>query len=317
MSAARFTVLGEALIDLVQPGPGDLYRALPAGGPLNIAVGLRRLGHPTALMARFSRGALGARIRSFAEQADLDLRASVDSSEQATLAFATVDDSGKAQYDFYVDGTSDWAWTADELTGLAPDTTVVHAGSLSTAIDPGARVIRDWWARLASAGDLLLSFDPNVRPRLAGVREEAAARVEGFVGLAHVVKASDEDLAWLYPEVDPETALLRWATLGPALVVLTRGGDGCVALTPRGHRCELPSRAVDVIDTIGAGDAFQAGLLSGLADEGVASPDRIAAIDAAALERVLQRALTVASITCTRAGADPPTRADYELQAVG
>ena len=97
-----FTVLGEALLDMVQPAPGDTYRALPAGGPLNIAVGLRRLGHPTAMMARFSSGALGSRVREFAEASDLDLSASVTTDQQATLAFATVDEQGRATYDFFV-----------------------------------------------------------------------------------------------------------------------------------------------------------------------------------------------------------------------
>ena len=312
-------MLGEALIDLVQPGPGDLYRALPAGGPLNIAVGLRRLGHATALMARMSSGALGTRVREFAEHADLDLSASVVTDEPATLAFASIDEHGKASYDFYVDGTSDWGWTPDELAAIPRQTDVVHTGSLATAVEPGASVIEAWWSELASAGSVLLSFDPNVRPRLAGDHAAAVHRVERFVTSSHLVKASDEDLSWLYPEVDPETALLRWATMGPALVVLTRGGDGCVALTPTGLRCELPSPTVEVVDTIGAGDSFHAGLLSGIVDAGLGSPDLIRSLNETTLHDVIRRALVVAAVTCTRPGANPPTRAEYEtaIEVVG
>jgi fructokinase len=306
------TVVGEALLDLVQPGAGDLYRALPAGGPLNIAVGLQRLGHPTALMARLSTTALGARVRAFAEGAGLDLTGCIATDEQPTLAFATVDELGRASYDFYVADTADWGWTADELTGLPASTQVVHTGSLATAVEPAASVIALWWARLAARGDLLLSFDPNVRSRLGGERPDAVARVERFVGLSHVVKASDEDLGWLYPDRDPVDSLRDWSSLGPELVVLTRGAAGCVAALGAGAEGELAAPPVVVSDTIGAGDSFHAGLLSGLLDEQASSPAAMATLTEDGLTRVLRRALGVAAVTCSRPGADPPTRDEYE-----
>ena len=306
-----FTVLGEALLDMVQPGPGDIYRALPAGGPLNIAVGLRRLGHPTAMMARFSSGALGTRVREFAAANGLDLAASVTAEQQATLAFATVDGQGRATYDFFVRDSADWGWTEAELAAVPASTRAIHTGSLSAALEPGAARIADWWESHARARDVLLSFDPNVRPALAGRREDAVRRVERFVVSSHVVKASDEDLGWLYPDSDPADVVRHWATLGPSLTVLTRGPEGCVGVTAGLIEVALAAPAVAVVGTIGAGDAFQAGLLSGLADADRLSPNGVSALSEHEVRRVLERALDVAGFTCQRAGADPPTRAEY------
>ncbi len=310
-----FTVIGEALLDMVQPAPGATYEALPGGGPLNIAVGLHRLGHPTAMMARISSGALGERVRRYALDMDLDLSPSVTTDQHTTLAFASIDDAGRATYDFYTQDTADWSWTADELAALPPATRALHTGSLVTALPPGADRIVGWWKELAERGQVLLSFDPNIRPALAGPREEAVRRVESLVALSHVVKASDEDLGWLYPDADVEDAARRWAQLGPVLVVLTRGPDGCLGLTPSGIEVELPGHRVDVVDTIGAGDAFESGLLSGLADRERLSPSAIAELSAEDVSDVLARALLVSALTCERAGADPPTRAEYDDKA--
>ena len=304
-----FTVLGEALLDMVQPSPGDVYRALPAGGPLNIAVALRRLGHPTSMMARFSSGALGARLLLHAKESGLDLSASVRTDEQTTLAFATVDEQGRASYDFYVHETADWGWTPVELDALPASSRAVHTGSLATAVEPGASRILDWWSGLAGAGNVLLSFDPNVRPALAGGREVAVRRTEAFVALSDVVKASDEDLSWLYPDRDPEASIRAWASLGPAVAVLTRGPHGCLGVREDGEEAEVAAPTITVVDTIGAGDAFQAGLLSGLAAADRLAPDRIRSLTLEEMSTSLSRAVAVAALTCGRAGADPPTAA--------
>lgn len=310
-----FAVIGEALLDMVQPEPGHTFVAQVGGGPLNIAIGLRRLGHPTEMMARFSSGSLGELVRRHAEANDLGLSASVTSEQPTTLAFATLDEQGRASYDFYVDGTADWGWSADELAGLPTGTRVLHTGSVAAAISPGADLVLDLFTRLRSAGETVLSFDPNVRPALVGPRDEAVARVERFVAASHVVKASDEDLAWLYPGDDLDDRLRVWSHLGPEVVVMTRGADGCTAMTRSGHDCSIGGRQVDVADTIGAGDSFESGLLSGLADAGVLSPRALAAITRGQLDDALERAVTVSSMTCERPGADPPSRAEYDARS--
>jgi fructokinase len=307
-----FTVVGEALLDLVQPSPGDTYRAMPGGGPLNIAVGLRRMDHPTAMMARFSTSALGTRIRERAAANGLDLSACVATDRQATLAFATLDEDGRASYDFYVEGGADWGWTEAELAAVPPATRAIHTGSMAASIEPGASRILDWWSSHAARGDVVLSFDPNIRPAIAGPRADAVTRAERFVALSHVVKTSDEDLAWLYPDQQPSDVVRRWAGLGPSLTVLTMGPDGCRGVTANGVEVCLPAPDVTVVDTIGAGDAFQAGLLSGLADIDRMTPKALASLTKDDVREVLERALVIAGLTCERAGADPPTRVAYE-----
>jgi fructokinase len=309
-----FAVLGEALLDMVQPEPGTTYVARPGGGPFNIAIGLRRLGHPTALLARISTRGLGAIVRAHAVRNDLDLSGCIDTEDQTTLAFASLDDEGRASYDFYVHGTADWGWTPGELATMPAQTQVFHTGSLATTLTPGADVVLDRMERLHAEGRVLLSYDPNVRPALAGSREEAVRRVERFVAAAHVVKASDEDLAWLYPDTDPVEAIRRWSAHGPKLVVVTRGPDGCLAVTRAGSIVERASVQVDVVDTIGAGDSFESGLLSGLVDAGATSPTQVEALSDDEVGHVLDRAVLTSAMTCERSGADPPTRAAYDAR---
>jgi fructokinase len=238
----------------------------------------------------------------------------IDTDDQTTLAFASLDDDGRASYDFYVDGTADWGWTPAELATLPADTQVFHTGSLATTLSPGADIVLDRMERLHAAGGVLLSYDPNVRPALAGPREEAVRRVERFVAAAHVVKASDEDLAWLYPDTDPVDVVRRWSVQGPRLVVTTRGPQGCLAVNRSGVTVTRASARVEVVDTIGAGDSFESGLLSGLVDTGATAPERVDALSEADIGGVLDRAVLTSAMTCQRAGADPPTRAEYDAR---
>lgn len=310
-----FTVVGEALLDMLKDHGGG-YLARPGGGPLNTAVGLRRLGHPTALMSRISTSALGEVVRQYAESAQLDLSACVSTPEPATLAFATVQADGTAWYDFYAEQTADWGWTIEELDHLPTGSRVVHTGSLTAAIEPGAGRLLAWFQRLSSSTDTFLSFDPNVRPALAGSHERAVERAESFVACAHLVKVSHQDLEWLYPRLATTDAMLRWSRLGqrlgPRLVVMTRGERGCVAVKADQTIVEWPPAPVAVVDTIGAGDAFASGLLSGLADAGCSSPGALEAMSAGTLATVLDRATMVAGLTCGHDGADPPTRTAYD-----
>ncbi|MBA2444634.1 MAG: carbohydrate kinase, partial [Nocardioidaceae bacterium] len=172
-----FTVIGEALLDMVQDEPRGPFTAKPGGGPLNIAVGLARLGHPTELKARLSTSPLAAVVRDHAANNQVGLTRCVDAQNQTTLAFAALDDEGRATYEFYVQGTADWGWTSDELGELPVGTVAVHTGSLAAVMAPGADVLIELWQRLAGEGELFLSYDPNIRPDLAGPRESAVGRV--------------------------------------------------------------------------------------------------------------------------------------------
>jgi fructokinase len=307
-----FAVIGEALLDMVQPQPGSTFEARPGGSPLNVAVGLRRMGHGTAFMGRLSTRALGGLLRDHLERNELDLSSCATTAQPTTLAFATLDEQAKASYDFYVDATADWGWTDEELARLPAHCRAIHTGSLTAFLQPGADALQRMWDQRRSDGELMLSFDPNVRPDLLGSRSDAVARVERFVAASHVVKASDDDAGWLYPDRPMDDIQRHWASLGPDLVVITRGSAGCTAITAAGALLEAPGRSAEVVDTIGAGDAFMSGLLSGIADLDALAPGSLPELADADVRRALDRAVAVSWMTCRRTGADPPNRREYE-----
>lgn len=305
------TVLGEALIDLVADESAR-YTARPGGSPLNVAVGLAKLGHPTQLMARLSNDAFGRQLRAHAEKNGVITDGSVRASQPSTLAVVSLDDRGRAEYDFYVENTADWQWSRRELAQVPDATTVFHTGSIASWTPPGAKRIAALSAVLRARGGVLLSYDPNARPRLMGSVTKARARVERSVALAHVVKCSDEDHSFLYPSMSVEEVVEHWLSLGASLVVVTHGPDGVLAGSVSGARVRRPTIPVTVADTIGAGDAFMAGLLASLYSRGRAHPDAVAALADTDLADVLDDATLVAALTCERHGADPPSAAEFE-----
>jgi fructokinase len=303
------TVLGEAVVDLVAEGDRR-FVAHPGGFALNVAVGLGRLGQPASLAARLSRDTFGELFRAHLTDSGVDPRHLVDAAEPSTLAVATLDADGVARYEFWAAGTADWQWTEVELAALVDDDPdALHTGSLALELEPGADRIVDLLARLTAGGRTTISYDPNVRMARLGPVEAGRAAVERVVALAHLVKVSAEDLAWLYPGEEPVVAATRWAAAGPELVVVTLGPDGAVALGPDRRPVHRDAPPVDVVDTVGAGDAFSAGLLGALAERGALGRGKagLAGVD---LPAVLDRATLVAALTCARPGADPPTLAE-------
>lgn len=296
------TVIGEALIDLVDSGDHHTFAAHLSGSPLNVAVGLARLGRPTELLARFSRDAFGRRLREFAAQNGVGLSAAVDAPEPSTLAVVNLDEHGKASYDFYLHGSADWQWTPAQLR-VPPATRILHTGSLASWLPPGDGPVLD----ALRTSPALVSYDPNVRPSLLGTPDQARPRIEGMVAAADLVKASADDIAWLYPADTTAAVAKRWLDLGPAVVVITRGEHGAVGYRRGAAPIERAGRPVRVVDTIGAGDAFTSGLLDALAVAEVYDATALAGAD---LGRALDAAILVAALTCERAGADPPSAAE-------
>jgi fructokinase len=307
LARPRLTVIGEALIDLVPgDGPGR-YEARPGGSPFNVAVALARLGHAVTLMARLADNAFGRLLREHATAEQVDLSRAPKATEPTTLAVVGLDREARATYDFYTDGTADWQWSAGEAARVPADTAVFHMGSLASWMPPGDERIHDAAARLRRDGRALVSYDPNVRPALLRDPARARALVERSAAVAHLVKASQEDVMWLYEGDSLDEVSRRWLGLGALLVVITDGADG-VRLFPAGtdpvHR---PGRRVRVADTIGAGDAFTAGLLGGLARRGLHTPERLRDCPPAALAAAADEAVLVSALTCERVGADPPS----------
>lgn len=304
-------VAGEALVDVV-PAPTDGYfEFAPGGSPANVAVGVSRLGVPARMLARLGTDLLGRRLRAHLSDNGVDLSRAVEATEPSSLAIVEVAPDGVADYDFRIDGTADWQWTPSELDGAFDDVVAVHSGSLALTQEPGASVLRAALARAAATATI--SYDPNARPRLMGSPDSVLQGVYELVGVADVVKVSDEDLRWLLPGTPPGEILDDWLARGPALVAITLGGEGVLAGTAGGVRTTAPGRAVDVIDTVGAGDSFSAALLAGLARRDLLGAPHRAALRAIAplvLDEVLEEAVTASSITCSRRGAQPPTAAE-------
>ncbi|MEV6258647.1 carbohydrate kinase [Nocardia sp. NPDC051911] len=311
-------VAGEALMDLVPAGSDGRYQAVPGGSPANVAVGLARLAVPVRLLARIGSDPFAHRLRKYLQDNDVRLDCAVQAVERTSLSIVYVDADGTARYDFQIDGTADWQWTDSELDGaLDGGVVALHVGSLAAMLPPGAAVIQRLAVRARSA--VTVSFDPNTRRQLM-LRARARERVETMLPLTDVVKASEEDLAWLYPQRSPEAVLRDWITRGPALVVITLGSEGCLAATTAApERIHVPGRRIEVVDTIGAGDAFTSGLLAGLRDRdllGAARRDALRTMTEPDLTAVLDQAVLISAITCTRSGADPPSAAELRGRRV-
>jgi fructokinase len=311
----RLTVIGEALIDLVPRADPGSYQAQPGGSPFNVAIGLARLGHRTALMARLADNAFGNLLRAHAGAEGLDLGAAPLATEPTTLAVVGLDRDGRANYDFYLQGTADWQWSEAELARQPEDTAVLHTGSLASWTSPGSEVIYTATAKLHQGDRTLISYDPNVRPALLGEPAAGRERVERFVGVAHVVKASSEDVEWLYPDSPLGEVAECWLALGALLVIITDGPRGAEFFQPGRPPAHRPGQEVTLADTIGAGDAFTAGLLGGLARRGLVTPDLLRRCPPGLIADVVDEAVLVSALTCERVGADPPYAADSTWSA--
>jgi fructokinase len=286
----RGLVIGEALIDTVD-GHDHV-----GGSPCNVAVGLARLGRGVDFLTRIGDDASGRRIAGYVESAGAQLVPGSVAAARTATAVATVAEDGSASYTFDLD------W---ELAGTppVPPPLFVHTGSIAAVREPGCLAV----AALLDAYRVsaTLTFDPNVRPSLIVDRDLARERIEHLVERSDVVKASDEDLRWLVPHRPPELTARTWLASGPAIVVLTMGDRGSVAFCAAGD-VRAPARLVEVVDTVGAGDAFMVGLLDALWGQGLLGGSRRAALRAIgpdALTAGLQAANLAAARTVARAGA--------------
>ncbi|SDF89204.1 fructokinase [Cellulosimicrobium cellulans] len=296
-------VVGEALVDVVHRADGSVAEH-PGGSLANVALTLGRLGRDARLATWLGQDARGEAVRAWLDDSAVTLTSGSTDAPTTSVATAHLDAHGAATYEF------DLEWRVP--AGTAPDagTLAVHTGSIAAVLEPGASDVR---ALVAAARDTAtITYDPNARPALMGDPADARTRIEALVALADVVKVSDEDVAWLVPGADPVAVAREWLALGPALVVVTFGGEGAVAVTAAGEQ-RVTAPRVEVVDTVGAGDSFMGALLDGLWDAGLLGADRreaLRAIDAAVLADVLRRCVAVAAVTVSRAGANPPRRAE-------
>jgi len=306
------TVIGEALIDLVPTGPASAYEARPGGSPFNVAVGLARLGVRTSLMARLADNAFGRILRAHAEGEDIDLSAAPHAVEPTTLAVVSIDEDARATYDFYFNGTADWQWTLGETARLRTDTAILHFGSIASWTAPCADLIHAMVAGVHRERRALTSYDPNVRASLLGDPGRARDLIERSISVSNIVKASYEDIEWLYPMTSIDHVAARWLELGALFVVITDGPNGAIGYLPNAEPVRRPGRKVSVADTVGAGDSFTSGLLCGFVTRGVLTVHDLADCPSSVVGAIIDDAILVSSITCERIGADPPTAAALE-----
>lgn len=294
-------VAGENVIDLV-PAPEGRLRPTCGGGPANTAVALARRGVPTALVGSVGGDHFGRQIWRRHISAGVRRDHLERTERPSTLALAVVDEQGRADYDFWTTGTADFAWEHRELPPVDPARTdLVHFGSLAAYIDPAAQVIEHWVNRARRA--VPVTFDPNLRLSAMGPPEQVRRRTERLVGLANLVRVSERDLALIHPECDIDKIAHQWLELGPEMVVVTLGDAGSVAFH-RKHVTKMPAVPVDVVDAIGAGDAFTSGLLGWLTSAGWMRLDRMAAWgNRTVATAALRYASQVAAQACTVPGA--------------
>jgi fructokinase len=285
-------VCGEVLIDVLPTGP------VVGGGPANTAKALARLDHAVDFVGGISTDAYGQMARKELERDGVSLGLSLESNKPTCTARVQLDKAGSATYTFVIDGTA----TFDFLPSWLPDPerlkpSVLHIGTLATVVEPGASVLFDWAVKCAEFAPIV--FDPNVRPSFLGDRENYCQAVEKWVGISSVVKLSDEDIAWLYPDETMDEVAHRWLARETSLVVVTRGSKGIIGYT-HGAQEEVESYVVDVVDDIGAGDTVGAILVEAIIQHSVAG------LVGHTLNKVLHRAAVAAGITVSRAGAQPP-----------
>jgi fructokinase len=303
----RALVIGEALIDVVHTADG-LTSEHVGGSPANVALTLARLGRGADLLTWYGNDRYGRMITDHLAASGVVVVAGSIRAPHTSIAAATIDPDGAATYEFDLSWHVPERWTSPPAPPL-----VVHTGSIAAVLEPGGPDVAHIIA--AHRMSATITYDPNLRPSLMPPAEATLPIVEHLVELADVVKVSDEDLAWLEPASRPLDVARRWATSGPGLVVMTRGGDGAIAVTPDGRELDVAPVRVQVADTVGAGDSFMGGLIDGLWSAGLLGADRrddLRAADDATLLRVLERCARIAAITVSRPGANPPRLAELD-----
>ena len=296
-----FLVCGEALFDVFVKDEGDAasfdLNAQVGGSPFNVAIGMSRLGVPCALFTGVSNDLFGTRLNAVLAAEGVDRRYVVQTGRRTTLSIVGLNEAGSPSYSFYGVGSADCSLTVQDLPIIDDSISGLHFGSYSIAVSP----VADALATLAlRQKDQFISLDPNVRPTVEPDMTVWRRRVDALREVASLIKVSDEDLSYLYPESDPIDVIRQWSST--KLVVMTRGSNDVIAV--RGdQQIQVSPPPVTVVDTVGAGDAFQASLLAGLSEKDF----DFSALSAKELEALINNAARAASITCTRRGADLPS----------
>lgn len=301
-----YLICGEALFDVFledEDGPGSVSMHARAGGsPFNVAIGISRLGEKSALLTGISSDVLGAKLARLLETESVSTDYLLRSGRRTTLSLVTVNDAGQPEYVFYGLGSADCSVGIDELPPLGDEIKGIHFGSYSLVVKPVADA---FYHLLLQAGDRFISIDPNVRPTIEPDMQIWRERITQYAEYAHLLKISAEDVEYLYPHRSMQEKVDEWLAAGVELVVITDGGDEVRAWTGNGQQCRIKPDTSHVVDTVGAGDTFQAALIMQLLHGG--DPRQaVRQLDEQGLQGLIGFAAKAASITCSRKGADLP-----------
>lgn len=298
---------GEALIDMLPreiPGEGPGFLPAAGGAVFNTAVALGRLGAPTAFFSGLSKDMFGDMLVAALDAADVDHSGSARLSNPTTLAFVQIVD-GNAQYAFFDENSAGRMLSEDHLPQLGSKTHALVFGAISLIPEPCGSTYEALLTR--EHANRLVYLDPNIRPGFVTDAAAYRARLERMIAMSDIVKISDEDIAWLADRRSPNDLISDWLNTGTKIVLETRGASGAVAHRS-GGTVEQAGVATNVVDTVGAGDTFNAGFLAGLWEAGKLEKQATADLDEMVLQSALALGVRSAAITVSRAGANPPWR---------
>lgn len=306
-------VCGEALFDVFM-GPSDQetlnMQAVRGGSPYNVAIGLARLGSSVRFFGGLSNDPLGAILRRALDVEGVKTDQAPMVTANTTLALVQLDASGLPCYAFYGEGCADRQLTQNDLPTLDDDVRLLHFGSFSLVVEPAGQTLRGF--AQSQAGRRLISYDPNIRPTVVADMEVWRASLRAWLRVADIVKVSHEDLSLLFPSTDPLEIAQSWLQEAPSIVVLTQGEKGATGFCRQGS-VHVPATTIPMVDSVGAGDSFQAALLHGLEQNGHLTRSALNTLTLPAFEQSLHLAVRASGITCTRKGANLPYA--HELDA--
>lgn len=313
-----YLVCGEALFDFFSEDDASglaskvNFKAIAGGSPFNVAVGLRRLGVDSALFAGLSTDYLGRRLQQVLQEEGVRADYLVDFAAPTTLAMVAVGANGSPHYSFRGEGCADRQLRLQHLPELGPQVRGLHIGSFSLVVQPIADTLLALVGR--ESGKRLISLDPNVRLNPEPNIDLWRSRIAELVELADLIKVSDEDLSLLYPEQDPQRVIESWLTHRCQLVFLTRGGEGASVFSRAHGSWSVPACSVTIADTVGAGDTFQAALITWLTEQQLDSVDGVQRLSREQIDAMLKFAVQAAALTCGKTGPDLPYRHQLELR---
>lgn len=302
---------GEALIDLLPrrlAGGEEAYLPVAGGALFNTAIALGRLGEDAGFVSGISSDLFGEKLIGALRDSGVDTSLCIRSDNLTTLAFVALQD-GQARYTFYDENSAGRMIEADDLPELPASVDALHFGGISLIAQPCASTLSALLSR--EAASTIISIDPNIRPGFIVDEADYRARLDHMMGLADIVKVSDEDLDWLAQDRPPDALIGEWLEGSAKLVVVTQGAEGAQAHNAAGS-VRQPAIAAEVVDTVGAGDTFNAGLLAGLRQANLLDKKRLADASPEQLRPSLELAARVAAHTVGRQGADPPWRHDLD-----